>query len=139
VGLFFCCVIYIQRGRDANGVAVPQSDTAQPCMQAAGQLGPREGDPPRPEGAEAGVFQRGLATGWALDSAAASRARSTEHEDHGGGGGGAGGGRRGSADRGVKGSFDPPEQLLTSFHTVLAGGSWRPRTFFTIVLTPLTP
>ena len=46
---------------------------------------------------------------------------------------------RGSADRGVKGVFDPPEHLLTSFHMILVGGIWRPPTFFTFVLTPLTP
>jgi hypothetical protein len=28
-------------------------------------------------------------------------------------------GKRGSAERGVEGAFDPPEHLLTSFHTVL--------------------
>jgi hypothetical protein len=47
--------------------------------------------------------------------------------------------RRAPQTEGVKGVFDPPEYLLTSFRTVLVGGIRRSPTDFTIVLTPLTP
>jgi hypothetical protein len=46
---------------------------------------------------------------------------------------------RGSADRGVRDVFDPPEHLLTSFHTILmVKFGWSP-TDFTVVSTPPEP
>ena len=47
---------------------------------------------------------------------------------------------RGSAGRGVNGFSDPPEHLLTSFHTAYDSNSgiWQ-STDFSIVLAPLTP